>query len=149
MYTSKKSAKLTLAITFIFCVLLLLLMIIARPLLEWFYGSERQTTIKTVMTAFYFCCPAAWASLASIIKLLLNIINDKIFITQNVTCIRILSWCCAFVSLVCFFTSFVYVTFFVFFVVSIAAAFMMLILRVLKNVMARATEIQNENDLTI
>ncbi|MCM1364846.1 MAG: DUF2975 domain-containing protein [Faecalibacterium sp.] len=149
MYNSQKSAKVTLIITFFFCAALVALMIIAHPLLEWFYGSERKTVIKTVMYAFYFCCPAAWISLGSIIKLLFNIINNKIFITQNVNCIRILSWCCAFVSLVCFCTSFAYVTFFVFFIISIAAAFMMLILRVLKNVMAKATEIKKENDLTI
>lgn len=59
---------------------------------------------------------------------------------------RILSWCCAFVALVCFVSGFFYVPFLIF---ALGAAFMMLILRVLKSVMATAAKIKDENELTI
>lgn len=146
MYTSKKSAKLTMLLTCIFCVLLLIIMVMARPALIWFFGGKRMDIIKTILTAFYICCPAAWIALGGIMGLLVNIIKEKIFITRNVTYMRVLSWCCAFVSIVCLIFGFMYVPFFI---VALSAGFMTLILRVLKNVMARATEIQNENDLTI
>lgn len=157
-YNSQKSTKLTLVITIVFAVLLLFLMIFARPFLSWYLGLGRLDDINAVCTAFYVCCPAAVIALANIIKLLKNIMKEEIFVSENVRSMRCLSWCCAFVSLVGFafgfmslplfslVSGFLYLTFFI---VSLGAAFMMLILRVLKNIMARATEIKNENELTI
>ena len=146
MYTSVKSAKLTRFIAALFCVLLLALMICAPFVTKKFIGAESQRIIRTAITAFYICCPAAWAALISILKLMTNIIKSKVFITQNVFCMRLLSWLCAYVCAVCFGFGFVYSLLFVF---SLGAAFMMLILRVLKSVMAMATELKNENELTI
>ncbi len=147
-YTSLKSAKLTLAITYVFCLLLVIMMVLAYPVLSWFFGGRQEAVklIFTVMISFYICCIPAWTALVSIIRLMRNIMSEKIFTHQNVFLIRLLSWCCAFVSLVCFSAGFLYVPMWIF---ALAAAFMMLILRVLKNVMARATEIKDENELTI
>ncbi len=146
MYNSLVSAKLTRLITWIFSVLLLLLMIFADLLLKWFFGSGRQDTITMILATFYICCPAAWCALFCIHRLCTNIIHEEVFILKNVSYMRILSWCCAFVALACFIAGFFYVPFFIF---SLGAAFMMLILRVLKNVMATATKIKDENELTI
>lgn len=146
MYDSLVSAKLTRLITWTFSVLLFLLMIFADLLLKWFFGSGRQETIIVILITFYICCPAAWCALFSIHRLCTNIIHKEVFILKNVSYMRTLSWCCAFVALTCFVAGFFYVPFFVF---SLGAAFMMLILRVLKNVMAAATKIKCENELTI
>ena len=146
VYDSLVSTKLTRFITWIFSVLLLLLMIFADLILKWFFGSGRQNTIVVILITFYSCCPAAWCALFSIHRLCTNIIHEEVFILKNVSYMRILSWCCAFVALVCLVAGFFYVPFFVF---SLGAAFMMLILRVLKNVMAAATKIKIENELTI
>lgn len=146
MYTSKTSAKVTFAITVFFCVLLAVLMVFASPILKWFFSSGREETVKTVLITFYICCPAAVVTLVSILKLMRNIISEQVFIDKNVFCMRLLSWCCAFVAAVCFVSGWFYVPFWIF---SLGAAFMMLILRVLKNVMAAATKIKNENELTI
>ena len=145
-YTSSASAKLTLVISYMFCALLLFLMIFAKPILHWLFGDNRIVNTMTVMISFYVCCVPAWAALGSIIKLLKNIIKEKIFILQNVFCLRLLSWCCAVVALVCAAAGFYYVPMWIF---ALGAAFMMLILRVLKSVMAKATEIKAENELTI
>lgn len=147
-YTSIKSAKVTLAITYLFCVLLVIMMVFAYPVLSWFFSGRHNADelTLTVMISFYICCVPAWTALISIIRLMTNIIGEKIFIHQNVFLIRLLSWCCALVSLVCFIAGFWYIPMWI---VTLAAAFMMLILRVLKSVMARATEIKDENELTI
>lgn len=146
MYTTQTSAKLTRAITWIFCVLLLVLMVFADMLLHWFFGFARERTIAIILVTFYTCCPAAWCALYCIDRLLKNIINEAVFVPKTVSYLRILSWCCAFVALACFVSGFLYVPFFIF---SLGSAFMMLILRVLKNVLATATELKNENELTI
>ena len=146
MYTSFKSAKLTRIITYLFCILLTFLMVFAHPLLVRFFGSEQVQVIKTVLITFYLCCPAAWCALVSIIKLLNNILSQNVFTAGNVFYLRFLSWLCAFVSAVCLAAGFFYVPFFIF---SLGSAFMALILRVLKSVMAIAMQVKNENDLTI
>lgn len=146
LYTDLKSAKVTLVISYCFCALLAVLMIVAKPVLVWFYGSPDKLSMKIIMIAFYICCPAAWIALGGIIKLLKNILKEEIFCENNVFLLRLLSWCCAFVCVVCFGFG---VRYFPLLIFSAGAGFMMLILRVLKSVMARATEIRKENELTI
>jgi len=146
MYTSVTSAKLTRAITIVFCVLLLILMVFGPKLLQLYFGYLANALIKKVLLAFYLCCPAAWAALISILRLMTNIIHEKIFTQQTVFAMRLLSWCCAYVALICLVFGFFWTPLLVF---ALGAAFMTLILRVLKSVMARASEIKAENELTI
>ena len=146
MYTSVTSAKLTRVITVLFCVLLLVLMVFGPKLLSLYFGYLAATLTKKVLLAFYLCCPAAWAALVSILMLMTNIIHDRIFQPQTVFLMRLLSWCCAYVALTCLIFGFFWAPLLVF---ALGAGFMTLILRVLKSVMARATEIKAENELTI
>ncbi len=147
MYTSEKSTKLTLTITYVFMVLLAVLMVVAIPGARWFFGEiVRQSTIRIMLTAFYVCCPAAWLALIFIVKILKNILSQTVFTKDTVLYLRRLSWCCGFVAVVCAIAGLLYKPLIIF---ALGAAFMMLILRVLKNVMAKATEIKNENELTI
>lgn len=81
-----------------------------------------------------------------LMSLLANIKKSDVFIGQNVTNLRVLSYCCFAVALICFAFGFLRP---VVFVLSFAAAFMGLILRVVKNVIARAVELREENDGTI
>lgn len=148
MYTSEKSTKLTLLVTYVFYFLLMGMMIGIYPFAKWVIGSDSRgmTWALTSVVAFYVCCPAAWVTLGGITKLLKNVLRDEIFTDSTVKTLRIISWCCAFVCAVCFVAFFFYRLFIVF---SLGAGLMMLILRVLKNVMAKAVEIKNENELTI
>ena len=147
-YTSLKSARLTLIIDYFFCIVMAVLMIFAYPFFNWFFYMRPDATLLTVsvLTAFYICCVPAWTALISIARLMKNIMAEEVFTEKTVFLIRLLSWCCAAVSLVCFAAGFIYKP--VWFV-TLAAAFMMLILRVLKSVMEKATEMKNENELTI
>ena len=146
MYTSVTSAKPTRVITVLFCVLLLVLMVFGPKLLSLYFGYLAESLTRKVLLAFYLCCPAAWAALISILKLMTNIIHDIIFQPQTVFQMRLLSWCCAYVALICLIFGFFWAPLLVF---ALGAGFMTLILRVLKSVMARATEIKAENELTI
>jgi hypothetical protein len=147
-YTSLKSAKLTLTLDYLFCVVLAGLMVFAYPFFNWFFCMRPDATLLTVsvLVAFYICCVPAWTALVTIAKLMKNIMNEEVFTENTVFLIRLLSWCCAAVSFVCFAAGFIYKPLWF---VTLAAAFMMLILRVLKSVMAKATEMKNENELTI
>ncbi len=144
MYDSVKSTKLTLYVTYAFCLIMAGLMVGIIPGITYILGSAQFA--KQCIIAFYICSPAAWTALFCIIKILKNILNDNIFSENSVKLLRILSWCCAFVSAVCFIIMFLFRLFFVFF---LGAGLMTLILRVLKNVIARATEIKEENELTV
>lgn len=147
MYTSEKSTKLTLYITYAFMTLLAVLMAVAIPGARWFFGEiVRESTIRIILTAFYVCCPAAWLALIFIMKILKNILAETVFTNDTVSFLRYLSWCCGFVAIACAVCGLFYMPLFIF---ALGGAFMMLILRVLKNVMAKATEIKSENELTI
>lgn len=146
MYTSLTSVKVTRAITVCYCVMLALAMAFASPILHWYYGSGFENQIKVALIAFYTCCPAAWVALICVWKVLTSILKGEIFTDKMVFAMRLLSWCCGFVAVDCFVAALWDPAFFIF---AAGAAFMMLILRVLKSVMAKATEIKNENELTI
>lgn len=146
MYTSEKSTKLTLAVTYLAAVILALLMLFAAPVARHILGDGAKSAFHAAVTAFYVCCPAGWLALYSIRKILKNVLTDTVFTADTVKLLRQLSWYCAFVAAVSFVTTFFCRIFFTF---TIGAAFMTLILRVLKNVMAKAVEIREENELTI
>ena len=95
---------------------------------------------------FYICAVLAFTALFFLNKLLSNIKNEKIFIEENVAIIRILSWCCYLVGIVMAVYSF---WAYPFVIIAAAAAFFGLIIRVLKNVFAKAVQIQEENEGTI
>lgn len=146
MYTSDKSTKLTLAVTYLAAIILALLMIFASPIAKYILGEGTKNAFLSAVAAFYICCPAAWFAIYNIRRILKNVLADTVFSPDTVKLLRRLSWCCAFVALVCFITTYFCHIFFTF---TIGAAFMTLILRVLKNVIACAVEIKEENELTI
>jgi hypothetical protein len=81
-----------------------------------------------------------------LISLLDKIRKGEVFVAQNTANLRALSWCCFAVSVIFFAFGFVRS---VSFLGSFAAMFMGLILRVVKNVFAKAVELREENDGTI
>ncbi len=79
-------------------------------------------------------------------KLLTNIKKEKVFEHENVTVLRVISYCCFAISLIS-----VVMTFWrlLGLVIVLAFAFMGLLLRVLKNVFEQAVVLREENDLTV
>ena len=89
----------------------------------------------------------AAVALWKLYRLLANIGAAQVFVPQNVSILRALSWCCIAAGLVLLAGA---VFFWVpFILLSAAAAFVGLILRVVKNVFAEAVRIKAENDFTI
>lgn len=95
---------------------------------------------------FYLCAVLAFTALFYLNRLLKNVKDQQLFIDENVRILRILSWCCYLVGIVLTVYS---IWAYPFIVVAAAAAFFGLILRVLKNVFAKAVEMREENDGTI
>ena len=79
-------------------------------------------------------------------RLLRNISEEEVFIQENVRSLRIMSWCLIAAALV-YLVGSLFDWYLVVF--AAAAAFVGLILRVVKNVFAQAVELKNENDFTI
>lgn len=109
-------------------------------------ASGQESVYLPLLITLYCAVPFAMAALICLDVLLRNIRKEQPFITQNVTMLRIISYCCfAEVLVFAYFT--VLKPFAV--VVMIACAFMGLILRVVKNVFEQAVRIREENDFTI
>ena len=69
-----------------------------------------------------------------------------VFVPANVTALRRISWCCAGAAVVCLAAAYIYLPFAF---LGVAAAFMALIVRVLKNAFAQAVHMKDELDCTI
>ena len=69
-----------------------------------------------------------------------------VFVPANVTALRRISWCCAGAAAVCLAAAYIYLPFAF---LGVAAAFMALIVRVLKNAFAQAVHMKDELDYTI
>ncbi len=99
-----------------------------------------------LMTSLYVSALPGLICCISLFILLLNIKKGEIFIHRNVTILQIISYCCIFVGLEYFAFCYEYISMVL---ISFAALFFGLILRVIKNVFDKAIEIREENDYTI
>ncbi len=79
-------------------------------------------------------------------RLLENIQGGKVFIPHNVQLLRRISWGCAVGAFICLISGFYYLPFFV---IAACAAFMALIVRIVKNVFQQALLLQEDADYTI
>ncbi len=102
--------------------------------------------IKAFSMVLYACCIPAFVALFSLDRMLANIKKDEVFIHKNVTYLRIISWCCFGVAILCVIAGFYYL---LFLFMAAVAGFIGLILRVVKNVIEQAVCIKAENDFTI
>ena len=84
--------------------------------------------------------------LVSLYKFLRRIESGAVFVPANVTALRRISWCCAGAAVVCLAAAYIYLPFAF---LGVAAAFMALIVRVLKNAFAQAVHMKDELDYTI
>jgi len=96
-------------------------------------------------TIYSGCIPAGWLLLC-LFRLLGRIEAGQVFLKENVGYLRRISWSCFAGAVICFASAFYYLPWGF---VAVAAAFMGLIVRVVKNVVAQAVELKNESDFTI
>ena len=155
MWNKEKSTTLSLAVCYAFTALLTAALFLGPWAIGmwfqlyrgWEAGSEGLgQLVKAFNCCFYPSAPFGFVTLYSLIKLLLNIRKGDIFIISNVRYLRRISWCCFAVAII---TAVGGVFYLPFFCIAIAAAFIGLLLRVVKNVMENAVELKAENELTI
>lgn len=155
MWNRKRSVTLSLAVCFVVCAVLTAGLFFGPWAVKvWFQtyrgwnaeGEAMDSMLTLFKACFYPCAGLGYVTLYSLIRLLLNIKTDAIFIMPNVHYLRRISWCCFAVSLITLIAGVLYIPYLF---VCIAAGFMGLMLRVVKNVMQNAVEIKTENELTI
>lgn len=135
--------------------LLLLAWVFTFPrFFSWFYLTyhgiaENPYTLavqRRVIGAFYGCAPFAAASLYCLIRLLLNILKDRVFIAANVTYVRLVSLFCYAVAAITLVTG---VGYFPLLIICFATGTVGTLLLVMKNLLRGAVELREENELTI
>lgn len=149
MWSGKKSISLSKFCVIIFAAMLAGTALSAPWLVRWLTDFSRaDLAAKEVFflsTIYSGSIPAALL-LFCLYRLLHHIEIEQVFITANVEYLRRISWSCfagAFISLAS--TSYYFPWIFV----AVAAAFMGLIVRVVKNVVEQAVELKKESELTI
>lgn len=148
MWTHRRSSLLSLILCVVFLAALLVAVVTGPWLVRRFLTllSQEDALFPLLLTALYLCAVPAAVALVTLIRLLYSLRQDEVFTEQNVRRIRWLSWCCAAVAVVCLVCGCFYLPFLL---IMVAAGFMALILRVIKNVFAAALELKEENRLTI
>jgi hypothetical protein len=99
-----------------------------------------------LMISLYTCSIFAWILLVNLWKLLGNIQRGMVFEMTSVKYLRITAWCCAGVCFICFLSTIYYTPFIL---ISVAAGFMALIVRIIKNVFEQAISMKDELDFTV
>jgi len=135
--------------TILFAVLLVVCMIFAPWLIArlMYMSLPAQNAGRTLfLVSIYTGSVPAAALLAFLYALLHQIGAGRVFINENVSYLRYISWCCFAGAAICLASGFYYIPWFA---PGIAAAFMGLVIRVIKNVVAEAVALQDESDLTI
>jgi hypothetical protein len=149
MWNGKKSISLSKFCVLVFTAMLIITALSAPWLVRWLMDFSRADLVGKeaffLSTIYTGSVPAA-VLLFCLYRLLHHIEIDQVFITTNVEYLRRISWSCFLGAIICF-ASISYYFPWVF--VAVAAAFMGLIVRVIKNIIAQAVELKKESDLTI
>jgi hypothetical protein len=143
MWNQKRSITLSKCCVVLFAAALAVVAIRAK----WLIFFLRLNTVPEyfLITVYVGCIPAV-ILLWNLFFLLHRIENDEVFIQRNVESLRRISWSCIAGGFISFASGFYYIPWFV---VALAAAFMGLIVRIIKNVVAQAVELKNDSDFTI
>jgi hypothetical protein len=147
MWNDDKSIVLSRICVLVFMVLLVFTAVtapwLAHRLSE--YAGPTGMAAYFIITIYAGCIPAGLL-LASLFQVLRRIERGEVFIAKNVDSLRHISWYCFIGAGICL-VSFIYYIPWV--MVAVAAAFVGLIVRVVKNIVARAVSLQDDADFTI
>ena len=148
MTKEKRSIAITSAlikVAIVLCAAALFLMPYAAKMYEQISFQRDNVTVPLLIT-FYVCDAFGFVILFVLNKLIKNIGSEKVFIDENVKLLKILSYCCFAIAVV----TLIFARFRILvFVITFAAAFIGLILRVIKNCFTEAIRLREENDFTI
>ena len=120
-----------------------------RPILKWYftdYLGKTDHNFTDLLIAFYVAYPLCFAAVTMLMKILWNISHDRLFIPLNTRLFRIISYLCLVMSVLCFVFG---IRYFSLLILGLGLILIGFLLQVLVQVFAKATEISDENDLTI
>ena len=150
---SLRSLQLSILLVRVLFVLILILMCCVPVMVHWYdldggsrVGLVQGSVYWPLCICLYLTAVCGEVCLFRLGKLLQNIRAEHVFIPENCTHLRIISWCCLLASIP---FGIFGIWRFLSFVVALAALFFGLILRVVKNVFEAAVSLQEENDYTI
>lgn len=149
MWNQKRSLALSKISVLVFMGLLLVLFFtipwLVRLLMDYSINAHEKFRFFFYAT-LYTGGVTAFILLYDLYQILKNIGNGNVFIYENVRHLRRISWFCILGAVICLVSCLYY---FPWLFVGAAAAFMGLIVRVVKNVVAQAIVLKEENDYTI
>jgi hypothetical protein len=146
---NKKSITVT-TIFVIFFLLMLVAVAVTAPLIigrifQYTREDLRGRQNLFIITTYCGIAPAA-AVLGLLLALLRRVGHGRVFLRGNVTCLRLIAWCCFFGAGVAAVSATYYLPWAA---VALAALFMGLIVSVVKYVFARAVALQEDADYTV
>lgn len=148
MWTGKRSIGLTKFCILVFFAALIAVVVTGPWLTRWYVEYNHAAPGSEVFflaTVYIGSVPAAYL-LYNLLRLLRRIEADQVFVAENVECLRRISWTCFVGAGVALASGFYYLSWLFIFV---AAAFMGLIVRVVKNIVAQAVALKDDADYTI
>ncbi len=147
MWNDGKSILLSRICVLVFLAVLVAVAVAAPWLVNTYMNFPNTTNTNTyfLLTIYAGCVPALLL-LINLFSLLRRIDRGAVFVHKNVNSLRYISWCC-FAGAAISATSMAYYVPWA--TVAVAAAFMGLVVRVVKNVFSRAVALQDDADHTI
>ena len=147
-WSKNSSIELSRACVILFMILLAALDIGCYWAAGWFVRLRlmNRDSVFLMMATIYLCSGFGWVLLVRLWQLLQNIRAQLVFDMRNVHLLRQVSWCCVGAGAVCLVSCLYYLPFIA---VAIAAGFMALIVRIVKNIFQQAIDMKSELDLTI
>ncbi len=118
--------------------------ILAKGFIEHF--GRPEGIYLPIVTAFYAILPFAAGVIVCLYMLLKNILTGNVFIRHNVRLLRTISILLFVATLIFAVAGYFYMPFYL---LAVCAAFMVTIVRVVKNCFAAAVLLKDENDMTI
>ena len=143
------SAKVTLWASRGVAVLIAFFLIFFPGMVESYHRNFRPLSDAeryALLGAFYLSALAVELAMYHMDRLLRNILQAELFTGENVHHIRMVRWCCFWVSIVCLFAFFGFPSMIF---ISTIMAFLALVVTVVGQVMKAAVELREESDLTI
>ncbi len=149
MWNLKRSLMLSRVCTLVCGAALLGVLLFAPSMVGWFVdysNNAEQMHVGFFLASIYTGGALAALLLVFLYKLLHNISAEEVFVAKNIKLLRGISWLCIGGAVICAFSALYYLPWGL---VGLAAVFVGLIVRVVKNVMAQAVQLKEENDYTI
>nr|WP_315104133.1 DUF2975 domain-containing protein [uncultured Catonella sp.] len=155
LWNSKKSIILTKFCILALMVISVIMMFCGRYLISRFLSMtggakiniSNEFSFYIITFISYILGTIALLTLFCMLKFIVNLENDLVFVPQNIKWLRFISYGCLSAGSLLIITTVIYHKLYI--VLSLAALFMMLIVRVIKNAFEQAVKTKEELDLTI